>query len=66
MHMTPEEIERMSIWQFNAAVVGWASQFGESGKMSKSEEDELWGWLQSKDDVALSSGRFTQPNGGRH
>lgn len=46
----------MSLWQFHVAAVGWAKQF-EGGSMSEGDADELWAWLQEKNDVPLSHRR---------
>jgi hypothetical protein len=53
MGYTPREIDDMSIWQFAAAVVGFAKQHEEAG-MTDKEADNLWDWLQTKDDVPLA------------
>lgn len=52
---TPQEVDRMSIWQFHAAVEGWveahaAPAEGTTNTLSESEKDDLWNWLQAKDD----------------
>lgn len=56
MGYTPQEIEAMSVWQFNAVALGWARQYETSG-ISEHEADELWTWLQKKDDVPLAHAR---------
>jgi hypothetical protein len=51
MGFAPADVERMSLFQYMAAVDGFAdanSPDGE-GKLSTSEADELWSWLQSKE-----------------
>lgn len=49
MGYTPREIEDMSLWQFNAVVSAHVSQNNPSG-LTETEADELWDWLQSKED----------------
>ncbi len=49
MGFTPQEVNAMSMWQFNAALEGYvaANTAGESaGKLSQSEADEIWNWMQ--------------------
>lgn len=58
MGFTAQEFEAMSVWQFSAQMIGWAKQFEHSG-MSETEKEEMWAWLQEKDDVPL------RLNGGR-
>lgn len=55
MGYRPEDVDRMSVWQFNAAAIGWSKQY-ETG-MSEGEKDEIWQWLQSKDDVPAAHRR---------
>jgi hypothetical protein len=39
----------MSIWQLQAALVGWSKQYeGSDDKLSSSEADEMWSWLKTK------------------
>jgi hypothetical protein len=53
---TPQEVNGMSIWQFQAAVEGWvdahaaAETEGQPAALSDNEKDELWDWLKAKDD----------------
>lgn len=54
MGFTPREIEDMSLWQFEAAVVGYAKQFGDDSGMTETEADDLFDWLQSKTDVPMA------------
>jgi tail tube GTA-gp10-like protein len=56
MHYTPQQVDRMSWWQFTAACMGWAKQFQTSG-LTETDADDLWNWLQEKDDVALTHRR---------
>lgn len=39
----------MSMWQFLAAVDGYARANGGDDKMSSKEADELFAWLQAKE-----------------
>lgn len=57
----------MSVWQFNAALAGYAKQFDDSG-MSDTEKDEMWDWLQAQDDVPLqlSGKKGANGDGRRH
>ena len=54
MGFTPREIEDMSLWQFEAACVGYSKQFDDGTGMTEAEADDLFDWLQSKTDVALA------------
>ena len=66
MHLSPEQVDRLSMWQFNAAIIGWAKQYADPDKISSAEEDEIWEWMQAKDNIPLSSGRFKSLNGKQH
>ncbi|MET3601811.1 hypothetical protein [Martelella mangrovi] len=49
MGFTPQQVNEMSMWQFNAALEGYveANSADESaGKLSQSEADEIWEWMQ--------------------
>lgn len=50
MGFTPQEIDRMSPWQYAAAVEGYRAHHDpEAGKeLSGDEADELWDWLKGK------------------
>lgn len=57
MGFTPQQINAMSMWQFAAALDGYVkANGGGEEKMSNAEADDLWTWLQSKDDA--DSGDF--------
>lgn len=49
MGFTPQEVGKMSMWQFMAAVDGYVKAQGGGEKMSNKEADELFEWLQAKD-----------------
>jgi hypothetical protein len=53
MGFSPTEVDRMSVFQYMAALDGFAAANDpESAKrLSANEQDELWTWLQSKDDA---------------
>lgn len=42
--MTPSEVGRCSLWQFNAAVSGWiaANSPEDADEMSAEAEDDIW------------------------
>lgn len=43
----------MSIWQFNAALAGYAkAHAGSDNKLSKAERDELFEWIEASNDNA--------------
>lgn len=50
---TPQDIDGMSMWQFQAAVTGYSAQFDDGG-MTESEATDLFDWLQSQNDVPLA------------
>ena len=56
MGFDAHQVDAMSIWQFNAQMLGWSKQFETSSGMSDDERDELWEFLQKKD-VPLSHKR---------
>jgi hypothetical protein len=51
MGFSPQEVDRMSPWQFMAALEGFVSAHDPDGdkRLSDSEKDDLWQWLQGKD-----------------
>lgn len=44
---TPQMVDQMSIWQFNAAVEGVIKSRGGKEGLSESEKDTLWSWLEA-------------------
>jgi hypothetical protein len=49
------QVDQMSVWQFNAQMLGWSKQYEEgSTKLSDAEADDLWEWLQAKTDVPVT------------
>jgi hypothetical protein len=50
MGFSPAEVDRMSVWQFMAALDGYieANSSDEDKSLSGQEADEIWEWLQSK------------------
>lgn len=57
MGFAPSEIDRMSQWQFFAAMDGWMKANGGDGgsSLSESEKDEIWEWMQAMESVPLAS-----------
>jgi hypothetical protein len=51
MGLSPQQIDAMSVWQYFALVDGWvkANDTGGGGKLSESEKDEIWEWMQGKE-----------------
>lgn len=52
MGFSPQDVDRMSAWQFMAALEGFVSANDPDGDktLSTGEADELWTWLQGKAD----------------
>lgn len=50
MGMTPEEVDRTSMWQFLSACDGFIkANDPDAGKgLSQTEADDLWAWMQTK------------------
>ncbi len=50
MGFTPQQINKMSMFQFLAAAEGYASahETEEPGAMNNQEQDEIWAWMQTK------------------
>lgn len=63
MGFRPEDIDNMSIWQFNAAAIGWAKQYQDPDKPSESDMDEIWNWMNNKEDGIPRSSKKFKPNG---
>lgn len=51
MGYTPQEVNAMSMWQWQAALNGFiaANTPKDSGKLSDSEADELFAWIDTPD-----------------
>lgn len=54
MGWTVAEVKAASVFEFSAAMVGWSKQHEDSRQMSEADKDDVWTWLQAKDDVPLS------------
>lgn len=56
MGFPPSEIDRMSMWQFFAAMDGWvtAKGGGNSNALSEAEKDDIWEWMQTKESAPLT------------
>jgi hypothetical protein len=59
MGFTPQQVDQMSMWQFMAALEGWVKSNSTDedegkGTMGAQQADEIWNWLQSKNDVPLT------------
>lgn len=50
MGLSPTEVDRMSVWQYMAALDGFvAAHDPDADKaLSADEADDLWNWLESK------------------
>lgn len=48
MGFSPQEVDRMSPWQFVAALEGFVSAHDPDGekRLSDAEKDELWEWIE--------------------
>ncbi|MBP2459585.1 hypothetical protein [Rhizobium sp. PvP014] len=43
----------MSMWQYQAGVEGYVkANSADDGKLSSAEVDDVWQWMQSKEEVA--------------
>jgi len=42
--MTPEQVKRLSVWEFDAAVAGWveANSTKAGGRLTAEDENDLW------------------------
>lgn len=47
MGFSPQQVQRMSMWQYFAAMDGFmkANDPNAGKKLSEQEADELWGWI---------------------
>lgn len=52
MGFTPQEVRRMSIWQYLAALEGYVLAHNPDADkaLTESEKDDIWQWLQGKDE----------------
>lgn len=50
MGFSPDEVDRMSLWQFMAAAEGFAraNDPDAAKELSAGEADDLWKWMQTK------------------
>lgn len=48
MNYTPQQVDAMSVWQYMAAVEGYARANDPEAakKLSAKERDELWDWVK--------------------
>lgn len=53
MGFTPEQVRRMSLWEWSAVVNGYieANSPKDAGKLSESEKDELFAWIDAPADL---------------
>jgi len=50
MGFTPQQVNDMSVFQWMAVCDGYArANAVDDGSLSKSEQDDLWSWMQSKE-----------------
>lgn len=50
MGFTPAQVNEMSMWQFMAAIEGYAKVNNpEDDSISDQEVDEIWEWMKSKE-----------------
>lgn len=47
MNMSPQDVNKMSMWQFFSMVNGMTDQ--DENALSVAEADEIWDWLRAKD-----------------
>lgn len=48
---TVDDVKRASMWEFMAALDGYVKHHSEDdGKLSAGEVDDVWAWMQSKED----------------
>jgi hypothetical protein len=60
----PSEAKKLSLWEFGEIMNFWADAHAQaSGGMSEDEKDEVWDWLQAKQDVPLKLSRRRKLNG---
>jgi hypothetical protein len=55
--LTPRDVDRLSMWEFMAAVEGWIkanSSEDSSGSLGSKEADEIWEWMQQQQPVPLT------------
>lgn len=52
---SPEQVKDMSIWEFNAALVGYANAHSSADKNKLSEEEatDLFDWIEAGNDNAV-------------
>jgi hypothetical protein len=49
MNYTPQDVNKMSMWQFLAALDGYVKAQGGEEKMSNAEVEDMWKWMQDKE-----------------
>lgn len=57
MGFSPAEVDRMSVFQFMAALDGYSRAHSpeEDKSLSGDEADDLWDWLQAKEPIIVSA-----------
>lgn len=48
MGYTPEQVNRMSVFEFMSASLGFQKAHGNDNELSAEEADDLWDWMQKK------------------
>lgn len=61
MGLSPREIDDMSIWQYLAVLEGYSTQNDKGDRMTESEKDDIWDWLNSDNDNG-NNNRATRPS----
>ena len=50
MGFTPQQVERMSLWQFSAAIAGYAKAQGGEEKTEAPTDEEFMRWIEGEAD----------------
>ena len=50
MGFTPQEVERMSLWQYSAAIAGYAKAQGGEEKTEAPTDEEFMRWIEGEAD----------------
>lgn len=56
---TPQQVDQMSIWQFNAAIVGWIKANSPAkDELTEEQRDELFDWLERDSETKPTAAGF--------
>lgn len=50
MGLSPGDVKACSVWELSAAIEGYVEAHTPTDSLSSREADEVWAWMQTKED----------------